>query len=622
MRKQYFYTFLKLLVFWVLVFDFQRILFSIHLWEKLDGISLTEWLMSFVYSFRLDLATAGALTVLPWFCFFLWHNYPKTWTKRLFFGILFIEVILVALVHSGEINAYGEWNHKLTSRVFMHLGNPDEVFRTADYSMTFWYFVYLIIELVFGWKLLRWLFPLQEAKQNANKWIGWVFSVLFFAFGGVFSFLFLRGGWQPIPININAAMYSKNPVTNDISVNSLYFFAKSYLMYNRIDIDAYMPKIDPTRAQQLYAAMNDYPKQHDRHFLKNKRPNIVVVVLESWTADAVSCLSSIKGSTPNFDKLAKEGVLFSQVHAVSGTSEIGNAAIFSGFPAIPEVSITMQPEKHRKIRSINEDLKPLGYSSHYLFSGDLKYGNIGGYFLDHGFDEVKDENDFPSGIKRGKLNYYDADLYRFFLQEINQTKEPFLHCAFTGSTHSPYDYPQKGKPKFSGVEEKFMNSIVYADNCLGTFIRACKKQAWFDNTLFVFVADHGHPSPLNQNPSSSAYNRIPLLFWGNVIDSAYRGKEIETLGSQADLATTLLNQMGLSTDGYPWSKDLMNPLVPQFALHTITRGYGWVVPSGNYTYQMQSDFWVEDKLPKKQRKQEIERSHAYLTEVFRYFKEL
>lgn len=622
MGKQFLYTFLKLLLFWILIFDFQRILFSIHLWEKLEGISVTEWLLSFVYSFRLDLATAGALTILPWLVFAVWQNHPQKWTKRLFYAVVLAEVLLVALVHSGEINAYGEWNHKLTSRVFMHLGNPDEVVRTADSGMTFWYIVYLLIEGFVGWKLLRWMFPLLTAHRAQNPWINLAASVLFFAFGGAFSFLFLRGGLQPIPININAAMYSKNPVTNDISVNSLYFFAKSYLMYNRIDIDAYMPKIDPNRAKQLYAGMNDYPREHDRYFLTKKRPNIVVVVLESWTADAISCLSSTEGSTPNFDKLAREGVLFSQVHAVSGTSEIGNAAIFSGFPALPEVSITMQPEKHRKIRSLNQDLKSVGYRSHYLFSGDLKYGNIGGYFLDHGFDVVKDENDFPAGIKRGKLNYYDADLYRFFLKEINQTKEPFLHCAFTGSTHSPYDHPQTGKQPFRGVEENFMNSIVYADACLGSFIRSAKKQPWFDNTLFVFVADHGHASPLNQNPSSSAYNRIPLLFWGNVVDKAYRGKTIETLGSQADLAATLLYQMGLSCEGYPWSKDLMNPSVPEFALHTITRGYGWIVPSGNYTYQMQTNFWVEDNLPPLERKKEVERSHAYLTEVYRYFKSL
>ena len=424
------------------------------------------------------------------------------------------------------------------------------------------------------------------------------------------------------PININAAIYTNNPVSNDLSINSVYFFVKSFLLYNRSEIDEFMPKIKPQVAEKIMENLYRYPREHANYFLENKRPNIVFVVMESWAAEAVGCLSETKGATPNFDKLASEGLLFSNIYATSHTSEIGNASIFSGFPAIPEVSISMQPEKSRKLKAINQSLKPYGYTSAYLFSGDLKYGNIGGYFMDHDFDVVKDENDFPENLERGKLNYYDEDLYRQFISEINQTKEPFMQCAFTGSTHSPFDVPKTKGQNWTGEEADFMNSMIYADQCIAKFIQRVKKQKWYKNTLFVFVADHSRASPKVQSPMSSSFYRIPLLFWGPPLKKEYKGKRMDVIGSQADLPATLLYQMGIDNKEYTWSKDLMNPKIIPFAFHTVIRGYGWVTPSGNLTYQMQTKQYLEDAFAPGKKAFEHQRCNAFITQVYKYYKEL
>ena len=613
--------FFKLLLFWILLFDFQRITFSLFHWRKFQSSTFFEWLQSFVFSIRLDLGMAGALCILPILFLSLKLVSNKRWISLTFYGILVFEIILVCLIHSGEINVYDEWNHKLTSRVFKHLSNPDEVFRTAPWSSTFWYIFFFSLEVFVAWKGMKWLFKLDPIRIQKHWSIRTLaFFGSFILFGGT-SFVLLRGGFQQIPLNINAAIYSTNPLNNDLSINSSYNFAKSYLLYNRTDIDEFMPKMDTLVSEQIVKELYTYPKQHSNYFLSTQKPNIVFVVLEGWSANAMGCLSDTKGATPNFDKLASEGLLFTNVRAASGTSEIGNSTIFSGFPAIPEVSITMQPEKHRKISSINQDLKKRGYTSSYLFGGDLKYGNIGGYLMDHGFDKVIDENNLPD-LPRGKLNYYDPDLYRFFLKEIKQAKQPFLQCVFTGSSHAPYDHPKNGKQKFEGVEADYMNSIVYCDKAIGEFIRKAKKLPSYKNTLFIFVADHGHGTPFNESPHVGPFFRIPLLFWGEVIKAEYRKKKINTLGSQSDIAATLLYQLGMDSKNYPWSKDLMNPNVPEFALHTINKGYGWVTPKGNMTFQMQSNIYVEDLFDPKNRKAEIKKGNALLNEVYRYYKKL
>lgn len=620
--KSLFIQLLKIVLFWILLFDFQRIMFSIHNWDKLVDVSFGEWLMTFFYSIRLDLASAGFLSVLPLLFLMFYFAHPTKFLKRLFMGVLLFEALITILIHAGEINAYPEWNHKLTSRVFTHLSNPDEVFRTADYGMTIGFIIFSILEMVFAWRICRWLFKKMEMQQTWKLIFRIPATVLLF---GVFSFLYLlmaRGGWQSIPININSAFFSNKTVLNDVATNSTYYFGKSYLLYNRSEIDDLMPDINLKESARIVEEMYDYPREHSVKVLKNERPNVVFIILESWASEAIGTLSETKGATPNFDALSKEGLLFTNIYATGGTSEIGNSSIFSGNPAIPEISISLQPEKSRKLNSINQDMQEWGYSSHYVFSGDLKYGNIGGYFLDHGFQDVKDESDFPSGLKRGKLNFFDEDLYDFLIDRMNSSKEPFLHCAFTGSTHSPYDYPKKGKQKFTGIEADFMNSVVYADGAIKNFIEKCKKQAWYKNTLFVFVADHGHATPSSQSPSFNKYNRIPLLLYGEPLKDEYKGKRIEKLGAQSDIAATLIYQMNGDTSRYPWSKDLLNPNTPEFACHTITRGYGWITPLGGMTYQMEMKAYLENTFPKNVEQAEVKKGQAFLTQIYADYKAL
>ncbi len=611
-----------LIIFWILCFDFHRILFSVFHWGKLKDVGMGEWLLSFVYSFRVDLATAGALATLP-FLFRLISklSHWKHW-HRIYRIILGIFIVFVVAVQAGEIVAYGEWNHKLTSRVFMHLANPDEVVRTANYSMIFWYALFAIIELFAYFWLASRLFPRPGDQHLVRHWFGYWRIPVLFAIVGSLNFLALRGGWQQIPLNINAATYSNKTVANDISINSLYFFAKSYLLYNRSEIDVFIPNIDKATAEAEVKKWYDYPKDTTEYFLSNHRPNVVVIVLEGWAAEAIGSLGPNKGATPNFDRLASQGVLFTNIYATGTTSEIGNSSIFSGNPAVPEVSISMQPEKHRKLHCLNEDMEGWGYHSSYIFSGDLKYGNIGGYFMDHGFDVVKDESDFPSDLPRGKLNFFDKDLYRFLLDEINTHKKPFLQCAFTGSTHAPYDQP-KGKGKtFTGEEADFMNALVYSDEALGDFIRQCKKYPWYKNTLFVFVADHGHATPTVTDPGMGRLYRIPLLFFGEPVKTNYRGKRIDKIGSQADVAATLISQMKGDISRYPWSKDLMNPHVPEFAFHSIIRGYGWIVPQGNFTYYMEQKRLGENNLKPADFKREEKRCHYFLKTIYEDYKKL
>lgn len=614
---------LLLLLFWIICFDIHRILFSFQHFSKVFQAGFIDWLFTFIYSIRLDLATAAALSALPLIFRTIERNSSFKITSLLFRIVSITLIVILILVQAGETVAYSEWNHKLTSRVFMHLSNPDEVTRTANYGMIFWFILHAVIRLfLFIW-IFKKLFKREPNSVSIKGVLLKLFQLPILAFTLSLFFLLMRGGWQPIPLNIDSASFSNKSAVNDLSINSLYYIGKSYLLYNRSEIDAFIPKVNKDLARKTVEKWYAYPKKHDNYFLENSRPNVVFVVLEGWSAEAISAYGSAKGSTPHFDKLISEGYLFDNIYATATTSEIGNSSIFSGNPAIPEVSISMQPEKHRKLHCLNEDMEDWGYHSSYIFSGDLKYGNIGSYFMEHNFKVVKDELDFPSDLPRGKLNFYDRDLYKFLIKEINSNKKPFLQCAFTGSTHSPYDQPtaKRGRP-FKGEEADYMNSIVYADECIGEFINKCKKYDWYKNTLFVFVADHGHATPTNVDPGSGKFYHIPLLFYGEPIKKEFRGKKNDKIGSQSDIAATLIYQMKGDISRYPYSKDLMNPKSPEFAFHCIIRGYGWVTKKGNFTYYMEQKSFGDNTFDKKSLKKEQKKCAYFLSTVYQDYKKL
>lgn len=616
------WTLIKLLLFWLILFHVQRLLFSIHNWDKFADISMGEWLLAFVYSFRLDLSTAALLSLPLLTVLTAYMVFPSIWALRIFKGMLILEVLLVTLVHGGEINAYPEWNHKLTTRVFTHLVNPDEVVRTADHSMIVFYVIYTLIELFAAWFLYRKLIAPGPARSTMNWMYRVPLALMVFVFFGAGFIVLGRGGFQQIPINTDAAYYTNSYAANDLSVNSFYFFARSFMLYSRTEEGARFPVLKEAEAKNWMKDLGNYPADHENRILNTEKPNIVFIILESWTANAVGSVSGKKGATPYFDQMAKEGLLFTRMYSTGSTSELGNSSIFSGYPSLPGVSLTMFPDKHRKVPSINQDLKKWGYSSSYLFSGDLKYGNIGGYFIDHGFDVVEDENDFPSGLPKGKLNYYDEDLYRIFKKKLNEKQQPFLSCAFTGSTHSPYDFPQKGTPTWKGKEAKFMTSMYYADKCLYDFIQSSKKEKWYKNTIFVFVADHGHASHELQNPSLAGFYHIPMMIYGEPLKKEFRGKRIEKVASQADIAATLIYQLGGDPKRYPWSKDILNPSAPEFALFALAQGYGWVSPAGNFSYHMDGYGFLEQTMDEKVLKKERKRCHSFMSLVYHEFEKL
>ena len=295
------------------------------------------------------------------------------------------------------------------------------------------------------------------------------------------------------------------------------------------------------------------------------------------------------------------------------------ACIFSGFPAHPISSITVQPEKFQKLPSLIKVLKSKGYHSSYYFGGQLIYGNIKGYIMDCGFDKIKEIYDFDKKLPRGKLGIHDQYTLSQQLKDLNSEKQPFISAIFTVSTHSPFDQPMKNVITWGNELNGYLNSAYYTDKCLGDFFKNAKKQPWFDNTLFILVADHGHHSYRHWHPFSPEYHHVPLLFYGNVIKDQWKGTQWKAIGSQTDIAGTLLSQMGIDKKQFHWSKNLLNPSAPQFAYYAFEEGVGWIRPYGYFVYDKKSNQYFFMQSDEAHKNQMIKEGKSYLQSVFQEY---
>jgi len=165
-------------------------------------------------------------------------------------------------------------------------------------------------------------------------------------------------------------------------------------------------------------------------------------------------------------------------------------------------------------------------------------------------------------------------------------------------------------------ERKYINSAYYTDHSIGDFIRNARKQPWFKNTLFILVADHSHNSYRNWSFSTPLYHKIPLLMFGDVIKEEFRGKKIDRLSNQSDLASTLLHQLEIPAGEFHWSKNLFNPYSPQFAYYSFEEGLGWIRPSGHFVYDANVKHFNEVSIPDQERDSVIREGKSYLQVLF------
>lgn len=583
----------------------------------LEEIAFSEVLSTFYYALKLDNATASYFLILPFFILFFQTLMSPQWLNdlnKIYTGLLLFVFVLINTV---EFGLYAEWRTKLSFKAFHYLDHLDEVVNTAQTGQSILLLMILAALTWAGFYFYKRFFFTSILRIRISP----IASLFFLLFGLTILFSMARGGLQIKPINQSAVYFSKHHILNNGATNSAFnLFSSAYDHLKKEDENPFI-EMPFEEAQAIVKQLFSQDSDSIPKILNTTEPNIVLLILESWSADLIESLGGKPGITPFFHSLEKEGLLFNNIYATGSRSEQGMLSIFSGMPAHPISSITVHPEKYHGLPTWVHQLNEKGYFTSFNFGGQLIYGDIKSYILYNEFDSVKEIEDYDSNIPRGKLGIHDEFTLLEMEKELNQTKEPFFSALYTISSHSPYDQPKPDTEAlpWGNNEHKYINAAYYTDQSLKKFFEKARQSTWYKNTLFVIVADHSHNSYRNHAMQSAEYNKIPLLFYGSVLKPEFQGKVITHLGYQADIIATLLPQLDLDSSDFQWSKNLLDSSSSEFAYTAYEEGFIWIRPEGQISYEKRLDYYYKNTVPKSQFDSISREGKAFLQVLFQDF---
>ena len=574
-------TFLRYYLFWLLFFFLERAVFLIYNAGKIADDQATEIFKVFGYGLWMDASMAGYFCAIPLIVALILWFLPKAKRGRSYLlAYTWTLVVCCSLITVINFNIYREWGTKVNFRAFeFAFGSPKEAMASTGSSPLFLSFLILLGLIVLGIFLSGKLVQ-GPVYKGGSVVIKIIVAILLLGF----NFLAIRGGWQLAPMNESMAYFSTKPILNYAAVNTEWGLATDIKSskYNTNNPYKYFKN---TEAKTIVAQYYKQPSDTTLQILTEKKPNVVFIIMESFTGNVVSRLGGEPGISNRMDKLIEEGIFFDNIYASGGRTDKGVVSVLSGFPAQGSRSIMKENSKQVKIPSIPQSLNTAGYQSSFFYGGESRFFNMKSYLLSHGFGKIIEKDDFKQQDMNSKWGAYDGAVYMRMQAELASEKQPFFATMLTLTNHEPFELP--GKARFPGdqIENKFRSTAYYADSCFGAFIDQAKKTEWYKHTLFVVVADHGHYLPRTDLEVFDPQRyRIPLLMFGEVVRPAFRGLKVKKIGDQTDIATTVLRQLGQNTKAFTWGKDLFSPASKDFAFFNWDQGFGFVQPGQVITY--------------------------------------
>lgn len=553
-----------LLIFWMIYWYASKCIFLAYQFPKTAGLSAGEIFQSFVYGSRLDLSmTAYVLALHFLLAGILFFSARASAVAGRW--LQYISIVLFSIIQFANLELYRNWGFHIDTTPLLYIGTPKEMM--ASVPMIYG------IGLVVGAGLWSWLFialyrrfvDRGEAPVASLRWFWSPVLVI----SAASMFIPIRGGIGIVALNAGSGYFSQKIYANHLTVNPVWNFEYSISKLDDL-ANPHVYMADSTAVS--IASRLRYDTRQAGSLLKTAHPNIVFIVLESFTAKVVGAVGGEPEVTPQLNALAKEGILFTNTYTTSDRSDKGLVAIFSGVPALPTLSMNKFPQKTERFTSLVRPFTDKGYSSAFYYGGNVNFANLKSYLMNVGFNRFTTMDDFPSSDYNSKWGVHDHLMFQRFADDLSTAKAPFFSVMFTLSSHEPFDVPLS-PARFAGSEEnQFRNSVYYADSCLGDFFRTVRKMPLWDSTLFIVLADHGSRHPGASEQTDIVKYRIPMLWLGGALASAPHTEA--KLCSQTDIAASLLAQVGMPSGEFQFSNNIFSPAYPGMAFFAYNNGFG------------------------------------------------
>lgn len=502
---------------------------------------------------RMDTVLLCQITVVPALCILALPN--GVTNSRAFqlvlVGWLVLWTMLLTVLESTTA-AYISYFDSRPARIFFeYLAHPKEVapLLVKGFTVTFVIScVVLVVVVVALTKMIRSWIAASDEWSLRSKWLALPLVLLLLVLGG-------RSSFGHRPANVSTVAFSNDQLVNELALNSTYtLFYAIYRLRNEGNPADFYPKMDPAEILQRVKKQTGYPPESfnndeiptlhplRRNSVPTQMKNLVIVLEESLGAQFVGQLGGLP-ITPELDKLSAEGIWFTRLYATGIRSARGIEAVATGFPPTPARSVLKLGLSQRGFYSIAQSLKKLGYKNYFIYGGESHFDNMRGFLMSNGFDETVDEGDYHDPKFRGSWGVSDEDLFdkadEIFSRE-REREQLFFALVFSSSFHSPFEFPDDRIELYEQPKHSKLNAVKYADYALGHFFRKAKKSNYWNNTLFLVVADHDERVRGASLVPIASYH-IPAL----IIAADLQPRSYDRIASQIDLAPTLLGLLGV-----------------------------------------------------------------------------
>lgn len=543
--------------------------------------SATDYLRIFLYGLRLDVAVAAYLTIIPGLILLAGQWYEGKALRRCWNGYFGIAAFLYSLAVISNAALYGYWGFPLDDTPLLYVStSPKDAMAsmTALQIILYLFFVLLLGTGIYAviMKGAKWHFPVGNHRSNLGPlYTSLILTVLIAAL-----ILPIRGGLGTGTNHTGSVYFTTDNRMNHAAVNPVFSFAESVIHHQ--EIGSRYRFMSDEEATAIFETMTHTPL---RTTAVERRWNIILITLESFSDSVMH----IPGVTPCLNELAATELYFPNFYANSFRTDRALVSIHSGLPAQPTMSIMDMPRKSGSLPSIAGVLAENGYSTTFYYGGDINYSNMRSYFMGTGFQQIVSDEDFPKSFQTSKWGVADGPVFNRMMSDIiaDNSGRPFFRSIMTESSHEPFDVPDYSRITTSPE----LNAFAYADECLGRFIKQLRELPCWNNTLVVIVSDHLGAFPHHVDNYQTWRYHLPLVLTGGAMEPirAEVSKFRDAVGSQTDIAATLLGMLGIEHSRFIYSRDLLDPEAPHFAFFTFPDAVGIITAEGSMIYDITSN---------------------------------
>lgn len=480
-------------------------------------------------------------------------NYTAKWLYKATAVYFIVFYSLSFIISAANIPYFGYFFKTINSSIYNWFGYGATTAGMVFGETSFYFPIFLgvVSILAFGWGIMTLSSYFYGLSIKIPNSISRIHRIAVFVTGAACIGLCLfgiRGRMGYNPIKVSQAYYCEDPFLNQLGVNPVFNLLTSTLDDNRKE-NRYLHLMPEQEAILEVQKLLDRkgiaeisPIAREIKQSANATPkNVVLIFMESMSANLMGSFGSAKNLTPFLDSLYQQSLSFSHFYSSGIHTNHGMYSTLYSFPAIMKRN-AMKGSVIPIYSGLPTILKDNGYQNLFFMTHESQYDNMNAFFRTNGFDEIYAQENYPAEKVVNSFGVQDDFLYQYALPVLNKkaaSGHPFFTVLLSISNHPPYVIPDYFKPHSEKPEDQI---VEYADWSIKQFMTEAGKQPWFDNTIFVLLGDHGKlvGSPESEIPQS--YNHIPLMIYGKGIQPEIKNQ----FGGQIDVAPTLLGLLNIS----------------------------------------------------------------------------